>query len=405
MSLSNEEIKSVEYLLSFLGKHPVIVDVGSNKGEWSDIILNEFKENCTVHFFEPNDILLNYCRIKYDYNTNIIFNSKAVYSKSNEVMKFYYFENYNNGLSTLIEHKEGWENLPVKEKQVETISIDDYCEQNNIDKIDFLKIDVEGADPYVLQGAIKMLIADKIKIIQIEYGSHYLQSHFTFHYIIEKYSILGYKFYSFNGKDFDEITKENFVEDYRLENFIITKYLINNLYNCDNVFIENTKDLSKFELIIEVGVAEGMTTKYMCENMLENGGRVIAIDPLNDWYVWENDIDSFRNQYERFLRNTKGLPIDLMREKSEIALPKLHALRAQFIYIDGDHSEDAVYNDAIKSFDITKIEGYILFDDYSEDYDYGKTRKGIKRFLERNKGCYEIVHENYQLLIRKTSDY
>lgn len=47
---------------------------------------------------------------------------------------------------------------------------DQYCSENNIDRIDLLKIDVEGAEHLVLEGFKTMLAKGAIKVIQFEYG-------------------------------------------------------------------------------------------------------------------------------------------------------------------------------------------------------------------------------------------
>jgi len=45
--------------------------------------------------------------------------------------------------------------------RVATISIDDFCAENQIDKLDFLKLDVEAAEPYVLEGARQTIARDR----------------------------------------------------------------------------------------------------------------------------------------------------------------------------------------------------------------------------------------------------
>lgn len=49
---------------------------------------------------------------------------------------------------------------------IETTTLDNFCESEKIDEIDFLQIDVQGADLDVLQGATKIL--DSVLAIQIE---------------------------------------------------------------------------------------------------------------------------------------------------------------------------------------------------------------------------------------------
>ncbi len=401
--IGQEEINLVQGLIPFLSEHPVIFDCGSNKGDWSDIILKEVL--CDLYLFEPNKMLLDYTRIKYEYKKNIAYNEMAV-AHFNGQAEFYYFENFNNELSSL--YKQGWweGELPMRQKKIHACKIDTYCKLHSIEYIDYLKLDLEGGEPAALEGCKEMLANGKIRIIQIEYGGHYTVSNKKFADVIEWVNALGYSVYSYDEKtnNYNTVPRETFQEDYHYENYIITKEEIHNFSvgGWINPFIESTKDLPKFDFMMEVGSAEGLTAKYMCENMLEEGGRMIVVDPLNDYYIKEEDQKDypyFKQQYQRWKRNTRGLPIELFREDSRSVLPKFHAFRFGFIYLDGNHTGEVVYIDSKNSFPILKKGGYLLWDDYdiwSED-----TKAGIDKFLSEYEGQYEIIKNSYQLLIRK----
>ena len=62
-------------------------------------------------------------------------------------------------------------NLRLNEniKEVEVITIDDYCIEKNISKINLLKIDTQGSEAEVLRGAKKTLNNQLIDIIELEY--------------------------------------------------------------------------------------------------------------------------------------------------------------------------------------------------------------------------------------------
>jgi FkbM family methyltransferase len=51
---------------------------------------------------------------------------------------------------------------------VEATTLDEYCERNGITNIDFMKIDVEGAELMVLQGGARLLGDSRIGVIQLE---------------------------------------------------------------------------------------------------------------------------------------------------------------------------------------------------------------------------------------------
>lgn len=404
MSLSKEEIKAIEFLFPFLGERPIVFDVGSNKMDWSDIILNEFMENCTVHSFEPNTIMLNFQKIKYDYNTNITYNDLAVSNTSDKHVYFYYFEDFHNGLSNIINNPK-WHEFNPKQKKVLTTTIDDYCSIHSVEKIDFLKIDVEGVEALVFKGAKEMLAKDAIKIIQFEYSEHYKVAGNKFQDIIDICVPFGYKFYSFDTDNFVEVDTDNFVEDYRFENFFVTKFNIRNesVNGWNAEFIKNTKDLGKFNLVGEVGCFEALTTKYICENMLNEFGRVVTIDPHYQYYYdGDNGVHPyFKDQYQRFLRNSRGLPINHIRKEAKDAFPEIKDLRFDLWYIDGIHFHPHPYNDGSWAFATTKIGGILAFDDYTWNE---SSKESIDKFLTDFEGAYELIHKDYQVVIRKTKD-
>jgi FkbM family methyltransferase len=400
--LSNEEKKAVIGLLPFLNDNPVVIDVGSNKGHWSDVILEEFGDKCQLYLFEPNEKLLSFTEIKYEYKTNVIYAPLAAH-KENFTTQIYYFENYNNELSSLYK-SEDWEkeNLPMKTKSAEAIRIDTYCDLAKIDYIDFLKIDCEGADVDVLIGCEGLLKEDKIKIIQIEYSEHYKRANHTIDEVFDIAHKYGYKVYAFVDDNYWEIEKPELCS---YDNYYITKEEIHNhsTGGWNNEFKKNTSQFleTKFDFVLEVGCFEGLTTKYICENLLSEGGRVIVVDPLLDYYYEEDNgvHPYFKQQYQRFLRNTKGLPVELKRGKSEDELPKMNAFRFSFVYIDGMHFHPFPYQDGCWAFAETKIGGVILFDDYLWNE---SSQMSIDKFLDEFAGAYEILEKGYQVMIKKT---
>lgn len=401
--LSPEEKKAVIDLFPFMGEKPVVLDIGGNKGHWTDVILEEFKDNCQLHITEPNNKLRSFMEIKYEYRDNIIYNSLPLYKEST-VVQFYYFENFNNELSGIYNGGEKWDGLPTKVKSTQSITLDDYCGVKNIEHIDYLKIDTEGSDMDVLLGGSKTFSEDKVGIIQIEYSEHWQRAGYSWvdlKSISKKY---GYKIYRYIDNNFWEVSEENPPFD----NYFLTKFEIHNhsVGGWNGEFILNTAELPKFDLVVEVGCMEGMTTKYICENLLnkENtDSRVICIDPLLDVYV-ENDPrhhPEFKHQYQRFKRNTRGLPVNLKRGFSQDELPLLNAIRACFCYVDGNHYSPMPYLDGVWCFAITKIGGYILFDDFLWA---DETTESVEKFLNEFQGHYEVIHKGYQVLIKKISN-
>lgn len=67
-------------------------------------------------------------------------------------------------------HNYGIDVKPVGKEKVITTTVDTYCNRHDINNIDLLKVDVEGAEYQVLLGARQMLEAKRIRCCVFEFG-------------------------------------------------------------------------------------------------------------------------------------------------------------------------------------------------------------------------------------------
>ena len=76
-----------------------------------------------------------------------------------------------------------------------------------------------------------------------------------------------------------------------------------------------------------------------------------------------------------------------------------------FIYIDGSHYCDDVLIDALKSFQLLKVGGIIIFDDFIgwDNGDHPKLRPlgALDAFLKLKKNSYKIIEVSHQLTLQK----
>jgi len=192
-------------------------------------------------------------------------------------------------------------------------------------------------------------------------------------------------------------------------------------YDWNSEFKNNTTSLGKFNLCLEVGCFEGLTSNYICDHLLNDNGKLICVDPLTDNYLntdlTEKDVENnetiykyFNNQYSRFINNVshqiENKKLILKRGLSNVILPKLideYNEKFDLIYIDGDHRASAVYLDAVNSFKLLTNNGVIIFDDYSwgKIYNEEATSIGIDKFLSEYDGKYNLISKGYQIVIRK----
>lgn len=142
----------------------VCIDVGANIGLYTLTMSCSTGETGKVFAFEPsfktfeilsNNVALNSLR-------NIVLCRQGI---SDKVGKSEFFVTIQSGLAGLGNTGRG---TVVKKEFIETTTIDEYAKQNNISKIDFLKIDVEGFEGRVLQGAENLLKSQNDLIIMVE---------------------------------------------------------------------------------------------------------------------------------------------------------------------------------------------------------------------------------------------
>lgn len=200
------------------------------------------------------------------------------------------------------------------------------------------------------------------------------------------------------------LQKQKFFTMNKKSELIILKNSTDNLINSLKLLypiIPQTKIICA-----EIGSFEGegsiIINNYLCNNF---ESKLYCIDPFDDEYVKGNKNMSFWNsacngQLNRFRNNTKNFPkIIECKEISDTMIPKLEDNTINFAYIDGDHSPEQVYKDAINIFKKMKKDGIILFDDYLWEINGIKTRIGIDKFLDEYNGKYNLLFKDYQLAI------
>lgn len=126
----------------------VVVDCGANMGLYSAVASREGAG--VIYAFEPSRYIVDqYLHITAENNPNIEIVNKALADKAGTAE--FIIEEVDLGHSRL-KDEEG-----KKTEKVTVTTIDDFVREQKIEKIDFIKADIEGAERDMLRGAVWVL--------------------------------------------------------------------------------------------------------------------------------------------------------------------------------------------------------------------------------------------------------
>ncbi len=158
------------------GTHFQIFDIGANEGNYAlalEKIIHKSKKDADtsyqIHCFEPAKNTFLQLQAKMEGKSNIALNNFGL-SETVSGCTLYVPTNSNVLSSVYSKHIITREIANFTEEKIKMDTIDNYCTQNAIAYINFLKIDVEGFELNVLKGAKKMLENNAIEFIQFEFG-------------------------------------------------------------------------------------------------------------------------------------------------------------------------------------------------------------------------------------------
>jgi FkbM family methyltransferase len=193
------------------GDSPVLFDVGANLGDWSKMALESFPK-ATIHAFELNPKLVGPLVQRFSNVPLLRVHSFGLAASAGEV-DFFAYAGDSTGLSSLRVPLHSHVPHQIQRSTVRTG--DEVCRELGVGQIDFLKIDVEGAEYEVLTGFSAMLQAQHVSVLQFEHQSgRYLRDFYDF--LVPKGYALG-KLYA-NYVDFRSHSAE-------LEHFLGPHYV------------------------------------------------------------------------------------------------------------------------------------------------------------------------------------
>lgn len=153
----------------FVNKNSIVLDIGS----WSGVLtLYAAKTAKEVHALDPDPVCFSELETNISLNPAVAEKIKAyktAISNTKETVRLSAREAYGASSSSILERKRDTENS----LKLETVSLADFLETAKIQQVDFIKMDVEGAEFKILP-----TIGNTIK--KYNYPTMYVSFHYSF---------------------------------------------------------------------------------------------------------------------------------------------------------------------------------------------------------------------------------
>jgi FkbM family methyltransferase len=391
-----KELKYLNLIKKYFSSEPNIIDIGGFKGKWTNSVL-EILPNSKISIFEPNSENFNHLEQIFSSSSNIKLFNFGVGDKSDK-QKYFDIKSHDGirEMSGFIK-RELYNNHEFEELEIDIVNLDSLDISN--DKIDFIKIDVEGYEYNVLSGMKNMLSNSNVSFIQFEYGGTYLDAKLKLNDIISLLNDFGYKVYDIG--EYDEfIHLSEFIDDYQYNNFIATKLNLNkNNKNMEYKFDHRDKlpeFLTNLGLVnkgVELGTFKGGYSRKIVSNWpgklyMVDVWRPLSIEEYDDASNHQNHIDA----YSEAMSEIKGYEdrAFMLRMKGIYASELFEDNSLDFVYIDANHTYEGVKEDIKYWYPKVKPGGLLLGHDYIPNDMYNDDRKDLPIYLYANNNPDEV---------------
>jgi FkbM family methyltransferase len=140
----------------------VVFDVGAHVGMWSLLVARR-NPAARIHAFEPAAAAVDrLCsHVALNRAGRVVVNPVAVGAEDAE--RAFFPATANTGASSFY-----WRSSDQIETRVPVVTLDSYVERERIERVDLIKVDVEGAEALVFKGASRLLASDAAPIVFFE---------------------------------------------------------------------------------------------------------------------------------------------------------------------------------------------------------------------------------------------
>lgn len=219
------------FLIQFLQKDSVFVDIGAHSGDYSLLAADKITSG-SIFAFEPEPSVLPYLHKNVAINALekiITIIPQAVSNEKGNVTFALGTHSETSHLAKGVDRNSG------KKVTVAATTLDIFAKENKLSQIDVLKVDVEGAEGLVFEGAQQLLKQQKCNAILFELNPRNEVYGHTSREILRMLTFNGYNLYSFDSasklslvsKDVSLTETQNFIafNQKTMKNSVVRKYL------------------------------------------------------------------------------------------------------------------------------------------------------------------------------------
>ena len=206
------------YLADLLSGDPVCLHVGASDGRHS-YVMTQVAPKARIYAFEPSAFAFEVLQTTIAWHRlgkQVIAVHAAVADKSGDLLLVtpkktsgrmgrayaYVAETRPNGAARPDLEDTGMDIQPTP-----VITLDGFCEAHHVDKVDFIRMDIEGAELKALMGAIAILDRDRPHVL-LEIHPDMLQARFgaSGEAVLDIFRDRGYRMFALNGDRLEERT-------------------------------------------------------------------------------------------------------------------------------------------------------------------------------------------------------
>jgi FkbM family methyltransferase len=166
-----DAVGDLAHLYRSLPAPTTIVDVGANVGLVTTALLRRFPD-ARVHAFEPTPETAAVLRTRLGADGRVVVNEAALDATAGTAALRVDPHTHGGGSNSLLAHSDNFATrAPVdryRPVQVATTTLDRYADEHGLERLDVVKLDVEGAEVRVLEGATGLLGRQAIDVISSE---------------------------------------------------------------------------------------------------------------------------------------------------------------------------------------------------------------------------------------------